>query len=72
MITHPQKKIIRHGGSTAPHTVNTVLTVYTTKTAQTVTCMPIYNVRERTLLEWADALLSQKMGRWMCDGLDTP
>ena len=37
---------------------NSVLTVYTIQTAQTVTCMPMYTV---TLLEWADALLSQKM-----------
>ena len=47
-------------------TVDTVDTVQTVQTALTGACMPIYILlgKVRTLLEWADTLLS-KMWEWM-------
>ena len=46
-------------------TIDTVDIVYTIQTALTIACMPIYILlgKVRTLLEWADALLS-KMWEW--------
>ena len=49
------------GGSITLKAVYTVDIVYTIQTAFTVACMPIYILlgKVRTLLEWADALLSK-------------
>ena len=51
------------------YTVVTVYTIFTVNTIQTALyCLPVYIIfgKDRTLLEWADALLSKMLG----DGLD--
>ena len=66
------KNTIRDGDSTALYTVDTVCTVYTNQTDVLCLNSSMYASMQlgkvRTLLEWADGLLSKMLDGWWMDG----
>ena len=67
-----RRNTIRDGDSTALYTVDTVCTVYTNQTDVLCLNSSMYASMQlgkvRTLLEWADGLLSKMLDGWWMDG----